>query len=302
MAGEVANQVYLGTTKIMDISDTTAVASDVAQGKRFYLASGQSATGTASGGGVTVEETPDIGGGTIIEITASTGTTLIRGVLRPDAELVQTYTYDEYLHEDEGITIPSYTTTSTVLISSVSLTPTITCDFTTYDYYILVSMATIPEYSISTTGVGREEYGVNTSLYEVVYTPANSIHALVDPTKYVPSVAPVIYQVGNIQRTVYYSSASVLSCANSIYGYRQIPTTHSLSSNTLTLKSPAFSVQGSPTYLAETFMNAVTDVRYQYVIDVYRAPKGNLNLDGWGLTQEWLKANEDILGGTHTLT
>lgn len=39
----------------MDISDTTAVESDVAQGKRFYLASGKSATGTASGGGKNIQ-------------------------------------------------------------------------------------------------------------------------------------------------------------------------------------------------------------------------------------------------------
>lgn len=45
------NRVDYGNTTLIDISDTTAVASDVAQGKTFYLASGQQATGTASGGG-----------------------------------------------------------------------------------------------------------------------------------------------------------------------------------------------------------------------------------------------------------
>lgn len=45
------NRVDYGNTTLIDISDTTATASDVASGKTFYLASGQQATGTASGGG-----------------------------------------------------------------------------------------------------------------------------------------------------------------------------------------------------------------------------------------------------------
>ena len=44
------NKVVYGQSTIMDLTDTTAVASDVASGKYFYLANGQKVSGTYTGG------------------------------------------------------------------------------------------------------------------------------------------------------------------------------------------------------------------------------------------------------------
>ena len=67
------NKVQLadGTT-IMDLTPTTAVASDVASGKYFFTASGQLTLGSASGGtaAISVVDTTDTAGGTIRAITA----------------------------------------------------------------------------------------------------------------------------------------------------------------------------------------------------------------------------------------
>ncbi len=61
-----------GTARFADPSITTAVESDVAQGKTFLKADGSTGTGTATGGGgtVVITDTQDAAGGIVRTITA----------------------------------------------------------------------------------------------------------------------------------------------------------------------------------------------------------------------------------------
>lgn len=214
----------------------------------------------------------------------SSNPTLKMGVIRPDAELIKTYSYDKYIVADEGITYPAYTTTSTTLKASADLTETITMSYTDYNYYILERMLSIPEYSVSTVGKGRCEYNICSYLYEIGEVEPNMFITLDGSAKKYTS--RTVSVVGNgMYREFYWSSGTAVAAySTSAYGNFFTVTAPTVASGVITLKTPVLGTRGHTTYFTNTYMNAITDVRYQWIIEVYRAPKNNLNLNGFGQT------------------
>ena len=83
-------------TVIMDITDTTAVASDVAVGKYFYTASGQKVEGTATGGSsVVIVDEPNATGTTAVvsgdEVSLVTKAITLNGTYDPDDDNADGY-------------------------------------------------------------------------------------------------------------------------------------------------------------------------------------------------------------------
>lgn len=76
----------------------------------------------------------------------------------------------------------------------------------------------------------------------------------------------------------------------------------SITSGVLTINSPSVGVRGHTTYFTSTYFNALSDIRVQYVIEVYRAPKANLNLDGWGHSTQIAHVMNCVNSSTHKLT
>ena len=252
--------------------------------------------------GVTVPSATKLGGyANLVESIPSGSAVLTPYPIRPDAELIQTYSYDKLINADEEVTIPAYTTTATSLKATEDLSPTITLDYTNYNYYLAVRTLSIPEYSVTSKAAGRMEYHLTSYMYEIAEIPANSFITLVDNTKMITSrtVAASAYSMA---RALYWSSGTAIKTASTSYGVYQTPQAPGISSGVMTVKSPILYVRGSTTYFTKTYMNALTDIRYQYVINVYRAPKNNLNIDGWGLEHQALHILDCVNSSTHKLT
>lgn len=223
-------------------------------------------------------------------------------VIRPDAELVGSYSYDKRIVADEGVTIPAYATSAKNLKASANLSPTISVDLANYRYIAVERFLSIPEYSVETKAKGRAEYLWCNYLYEFTRLEANEMATLIDPTKKITS-AQILVATSSLYRLLYWTSATAIALyATNGYSIYQTPASPSVSGSTMTVKSPTLSVRGHTTYFTSTFMNALTDIRFQYAIDVYRVPKNSLNLIGWEQDQLLTHMANCINDDDHKLT
>ncbi len=208
-------------------------------------------------------------------------TELVPIALRPDAEIIQTYESDDYVNADLGIEIPEYSTSAKTLVAAANLTPTVTIDTDNYSYLITERFLTIPEYSVETLAKGREEYQFSSYTYEI---GTMEMHSLIGNKTVINRN---VLLANGIVRFIYWSSATAIGAFTAVsYGAVQVVAVPTISNNTLTIKAPSITLKGHTTYFTSTFYNALTDIRRQYVIEVYRAPKNNLNVDGWDCSQQ----------------
>ena len=241
---------------------------------------------------------PTVDGGTVrfVENLAN----LQMGVLRSDAELVKTWSKDSLIVADDGVTLPAYSTSQQLVVASASLDGII-MDHDNYNYYALIRTLTIPVYNTSTPVQGRVEYSMSSGIYEVVDVPAGTLKSLVGNKTYNNNAKSIVGSA--FYRMLYWNSDSSISVSSSqTYGTYQSLSAPSFANTTFNVSSPALYFRSSSGIMQQSVYNTITDVRMQYVIQLYRAPKGNLNIDGWGMYTQFDHIADCANSASHTLT
>ncbi len=230
---------------------------------------------------------PKVGGG-FAEYTEGGGSaSLTPFVLRPDAELVQRWTYDKLIVADEGIALPAYSTSSKTLKSSENLDE-FTLSHSDYSYYINARCMSYPIYGSGAIAYGRLEFGLSVFGYEFTHVPVRAAASKSDPTVYTDN--GVLFRADKkINAMLYWRSNSAISfymTTGSTYGALQdLSISTPSSTGKLKMKTPSLQLRGSGTYFASDAWALMTDIRYQYILELWRAPRSNLNVDGWEIEQ-----------------
>ena len=159
-----------GTALFTDVTPTTAVESDVASGKLFFKADGTQATGTASGGGISVVTTQDEHGGDIVTITAE--------VVSPwspwgdGAELIYTYSISETKLSDTDYATWTPSTSAQTIKSSVDW-GTISADLSQYEYVLKTVIDNSTSYQVGTTMKSATLRNIVESIQVIYRKPSN---------------------------------------------------------------------------------------------------------------------------------
>lgn len=196
-------------------------------------------------------------------------------------ELVKSWTYDKKIVQDGVIeAMPSYSTSNESLVDAATI-ETLTLNTGDYYYYIFDRFLTIPIYDTTVLSTGMEEYHFvvkNGWIY-----PGTTYKAISDPTKTTGSIASSTSYLNTV--LVYWGPSALESTTTSGYGaYQSVSSsiTFTASTREFSVKSPSLRIRGNTTYFTQTAWSHLTDVRYQYVLDLYRTPKTGDFRNYWG--------------------
>ncbi len=232
----------------------------------------------------------------IQDISGGGGGSPKKFAMRPDAELVQTYSADYLAVADRGLTLPSYSTSSQTIVASQTLSPTVPLDFTNYNYFVTMRGLTIPQYNTTTKQKGRCDYTATSYVYELVVLPANDAHTI-DGTKSYSGRGTLVFSHNSIGRELYWTSATAVSLNSSAtYGAYASGAQPSVSGgSTLTIKSPTCGIRGDTSFMTSGAWSTMTDIRYQWIIEVWKAPL--TEVPGWEHTNAIRSIFADVRNG-----
>ena len=320
------NKVVFGSATLVDLTGTTATADKILQGYGAFGADGAWMDGTATQGGgtcgnvwqdaqgyvhlddegttpITVESLSITQNGTY---TAPTGkayspvTVNVSGGGGSSAELVYKWTYDKQIVRDESVTLPAWSTSLQTLKASENLSPSISLDISNYYYFVNLRTLAYPIYSGSSRYKGKTDYSIYANIGQMLNIPANTVK---DRTGSAAVAALNTYKNMGEVRCVYWNSETQLVMTGTAYGGVLNAVTPSISATSLTVKSPTLDMRGNANYYNETAYNETTDIRYQYIIEVYRIAKQNApkNLAGM-LINQFDKIIDSVNNNNMTLT
>lgn len=250
------NKVVYGDTTLVDLTDTTAVTSDVASGKYFYTANGIKALGTApTGAGISVVTTQDVNNGDIITITAEP--IYPYNPLGEQAELLTTYPKQTFILKDTSYNSWTPSTTAKTIQATATL-GTWSIDLANYEYFTKFIVDAKINYAEGTTKKAAVVRQVTETYQYVVRRPGSltSVGSLTNDTNGCVTIL-------TIGLTDYYNTSGNKAMAwTASYGFYLGATAHTFASSTntsttLTIKRPVLNARCSNTYFSTTMGGAV---------------------------------------------
>ena len=202
---------------------------------------------------------------------------------------------------DEGVTIPAYQTT-TVTLKATEEIEEVTADAANYKYFLTFRTLVIPIYNTNEIARGRYEWSSMVGEYEFVFTPMAELHPLVDG-EYTIATNSASVQGGVSYRSLYFTSSTGISIyATTAYGIWTTAVSPTYAVGKIKVNSPNFTMRAQANIFDQLYYEALTDIRFQYVYELWRVPIGSLQYDGWSNQQCVDKSLDCLYSANHKLT